>query len=43
VLEYLESQIADLLLQDAHVRQDRDDAVHQMRSLIRRIRSVLHT
>ncbi|MDR6639075.1 CYTH and CHAD domain-containing protein [Paenarthrobacter nitroguajacolicus] len=43
VLEYLDAQMAELLLQDAHVRQDRDDAVHQMRSLIRRIRSVLHS
>lgn len=43
VLDYLDTQIADLLLQDAHVRLGRDDSVHQMRSLIRRIRSVLHT
>lgn len=43
VLDYLEAQVADLLLQDAHVRLNREDSVHQMRSLIRRIRSVLHT
>ncbi|MCT9871952.1 CYTH and CHAD domain-containing protein [Paenarthrobacter aurescens] len=43
VLNYLNTQVADLLLQDAHVRLGRDDSVHQMRSLIRRIRSVLHS
>ncbi|MDR6989568.1 CHAD domain-containing protein [Paenarthrobacter nitroguajacolicus] len=43
VRNYLADQVADLLLQDAHVRLGRDDAVHQMRSLIRRIRSVLHS
>jgi CHAD domain-containing protein len=43
VLDYLATQVADLLLQDAHVRLGRDDSVHQMRSIIRRIRSVLHT
>ncbi|WP_159705909.1 CYTH and CHAD domain-containing protein [Arthrobacter sp. 18067] len=43
VLDYLATQVAELLLQDAHVRLGRDDSVHQMRSIIRRIRSVLHT
>ncbi|BCW07981.1 CYTH and CHAD domain-containing protein [Arthrobacter sp. NtRootA1] len=43
VLNYLDAQVAKLLLQDAHVRMNRDDAVHQMRSLTRRIRSVLHS
>ena len=43
VLSYLQSQVADLLLQDAHVRLGRDDSVHQMRSVIRRLRSVLHS
>ncbi|MFE4194720.1 CHAD domain-containing protein [Paenarthrobacter sp. NPDC056912] len=43
VLDYLDAQLAKLLLQDGHVRQGRDDSVHQMRSLTRRIRSVLHT
>ncbi|MET3367478.1 UNVERIFIED_CONTAM: CHAD domain-containing protein [Jeotgalibacillus campisalis] len=42
VLEYLDEQVADLLLQDSHVRLARDDSVHQMRSQIRRIRAVLH-
>lgn len=43
VLTYLQDQEADLLLQDAHVRLGRDDSVHQMRSVIRRVRSVLHS
>jgi CHAD domain-containing protein len=43
VLNYLDAQVAKLLLQDAHVRMNRDDAVHKMRSLTRRIRSVLHS
>ena len=43
VLTYLRDQGADLLLHDAHVRLGRDDSVHQMRSVIRRIRSVLHS
>ncbi|WP_091470240.1 CYTH and CHAD domain-containing protein [Paenarthrobacter nitroguajacolicus] len=42
VLKYLDEQVADLLLQDSHVRLARDDSVHQMRSQIRRIRAVLH-
>ncbi|MGR0160200.1 CYTH and CHAD domain-containing protein [Paenarthrobacter nitroguajacolicus] len=42
VLNYLNQLVADLLLQDSHVRLSRDDAVHQMRSQIRRIRAVLH-
>lgn len=42
VLEYLDEQVAELLLQDSHVRLERDDSVHQMRSQIRRIRAVLH-
>ncbi|MBP2269018.1 CHAD domain-containing protein [Pseudarthrobacter sp. PvP004] len=42
VLNYLDEQVADLLLQDSHVRLARDDSVHQMRSQIRRIRAVLH-
>lgn len=42
VLKYLDEQVADLLLQDSHVRLSRDDSVHQMRSQIRRIRAVLH-
>ena len=43
VLNYLDAQVAKLLLQDAHVRMNRDDSVHKMRSLTRRIRSVLHS
>ncbi|WP_284975106.1 CYTH and CHAD domain-containing protein [Arthrobacter sp. efr-133-TYG-104] len=43
VLHYLEAQVAQLLTQDVDVRQGRDDSVHQMRSLTRRIRSVLQT
>ncbi|MGO4145280.1 CHAD domain-containing protein [Paenarthrobacter sp. YAF11_1] len=43
ILTYLQDQMADLLLQDAHVRLGRDDSVHQMRSVIRRVRSVLHS
>ncbi|MFJ4029686.1 CHAD domain-containing protein [Paenarthrobacter sp. NPDC089989] len=43
VLDYLDQQVAKMLLEDAHVRFDRDDSVHQMRSLTRRIRSVLHS
>ncbi|XAS71580.1 CYTH and CHAD domain-containing protein [Micrococcaceae bacterium Sec5.1] len=43
VLNYLDAQVAKLLLQDAHVRMNRDDSVHEMRSLTRRIRSVLHS
>ena len=42
VLLYLEEQVAEMLLQDSHVRLARDDSVHQMRSQIRRIRAVLH-
>lgn len=43
VLNYLDQQVARLLLQDAHVRMNRDDSVHQMRAVTRRIRSVLHS
>ncbi|WP_347108467.1 CYTH and CHAD domain-containing protein [Paenarthrobacter sp. S56] len=43
VLNYLDQQLGQLLLHDAHVRMNRDDSVHQMRSVTRRIRSVLHT
>lgn len=43
VLNYLDAQVAKLLLQDAHVRMNRNDSVHEMRSLTRRIRSVLHS
>ncbi|MFJ4171450.1 CHAD domain-containing protein [Paenarthrobacter sp. NPDC089714] len=43
VLNYLDMQVARLLLQDAHVRLEREDSVHQMRSATRRIRSVLHS
>ncbi|MEV7663446.1 CYTH and CHAD domain-containing protein [Paenarthrobacter sp. NPDC089316] len=43
ILSYLQRQLAGLLLQDSHVRLGRDDSVHQMRALTRRIRSVLHT
>ncbi|WP_314326542.1 CYTH and CHAD domain-containing protein [Paenarthrobacter ilicis] len=43
VIAYLETQLAEWMVQDAHVRQDRDDSVHQLRSVIRRIRSVLHS
>ncbi|MEV7606794.1 CYTH and CHAD domain-containing protein [Paenarthrobacter sp. NPDC089322] len=43
VLNYLDAQVAKMLLEDAHVRMNREDAVHQMRSLTRRIRSVLHS
>ena len=42
VLNYLDEQVAAMLLQDSHVRLARDDSVHQMRSQIRRIRAVLH-
>jgi len=42
VLNYLEEQVAGMLLQDSHVRLAREDSVHQMRSQIRRIRAVLH-
>ncbi|MFJ6537913.1 CHAD domain-containing protein [Paenarthrobacter sp. NPDC091711] len=42
VLSYLDEQVAEMLLQDSHVRLARDDSVHQMRSQIRRIRAVLH-
>ncbi|UKA49217.1 CYTH and CHAD domain-containing protein [Arthrobacter sp. FW305-123] len=42
VLNYLDEQVAEMLLQDSHVRLDREDSVHQMRSQIRRIRAVLH-
>ncbi len=42
VLDYLDEQVEEMLLQDAHVRLARDDSVHQMRSQIRRIRAVLH-
>lgn len=43
ILNYLDAQVASLLLEDAHVRQGRDDSVHQLRSMTRRIRSILHT
>ncbi|MBT2586645.1 CYTH and CHAD domain-containing protein [Arthrobacter sp. ISL-95] len=42
VLHYVDEQVAEMLLQDSHVRLARDDSVHQMRSQIRRIRAVLH-
>ena len=43
VLNYLDQQVAKLLLMDSHVRLEREDSVHQMRSATRRIRSVLHS
>lgn len=43
VLRFLEAQVKELLLQDARVRLAEDDAVHEMRSVTRRIRSVLRT
>lgn len=43
VISFLQTQMADLLFQDAHVRLGQDDSVHQMRSVIRRLRSVLHS
>lgn len=43
VLNYLDGLLAKVLLEDAHVRMNRDDAVHQMRTLTRRLRSVLRS
>ncbi|RBQ16825.1 hypothetical protein DP939_27530 [Spongiactinospora rosea] len=41
VLNYLAAQVAALLAQDPRVRQEGDDAVHQMRVACRRLRSAL--
>lgn len=41
VLAYLRAQFDALVTQDLRVRQDADDAVHQMRVATRRMRSVL--
>lgn len=43
VLNYLDEQVAKMLLLDSQVRMNEEDSVHQMRSLTRRIRSVLHS
>lgn len=43
VLDYLDQQVARMLRRDAHVRMNREDSVHQLRSVTRRIRSVLHS
>jgi CHAD domain-containing protein len=43
VLNYLDQQVARMLRRDAQVRMNADDSVHQLRSVTRRIRSVLHS
>ena len=43
VAAYVGAQIDELLTYDAGVRREEEDAVHQMRSAARRIRSVLRT
>jgi CHAD domain-containing protein len=43
VLDYLDQQVARMLRRDAQVRMNADDSVHQLRSVTRRIRSVLHS